>query len=382
MKPLLLCLLLLIITACTAPTQQHIHASLSAVEALNPDNITGFSRVTTPRPFTFAKDHGPHPDYQIEWWYYTGNLQTDQGHHLGYQLTFFRNGISAHPPTRQSQWNTHNIYMAHLAVTDVQGKTFYAFERFSRDGANLAGASSAPYRVFLEDWFAQGNGPEGMHMHIQATQEPIALDLDLISTKPPTLQGDQGLSQKGSAVGNASYYYSLTRLETTGTIRIDKDIHTVYGLSWMDHEWSTSALEEHAAGWDWFSIQLDNGYDLTYWRIRLLNPETTDVSHHHSLADATLAMPDGTTQRILPDAIEVQVYDTWHSPSSQATYPARWNLNLPDQALHLEITPYLPNQELPTSIVYWEGAVHVNGTHAKDAIQGHGYVELTGYTSQ
>lgn len=380
MKPSLICILVLTITACTSGPQQQIHASLSAVEALNPSASAGFARATTPRPFTFPQDHGPHPEYQIEWWYYTGNLQTHQGHHLGYQLTFFRTSLSAQLPTRQSQWNTHNIYMAHFALTDVQGKTFYAFERFSRDGANLAGASSSPYRVFLEDWSAQGSGPEGMHMHIQAIQEPIALDLDLISTKLPTLQGNQGLSQKGSAVGNASYYYSLTRLETTGTIRIDQDIHPVQGLSWMDHEWSTSALEEHAAGWDWFSIQLDNGYDLTYWHIRLHNQETTDVSPH-SLADATLTMPDGSTQRIAPDTIEIQVHDTWHSPASQATYPARWHLSLPEQALHLEITPYLPNQELPTSIVYWEGAVQVSGTHAEQVIQGHGYVELTGYSN-
>ncbi len=367
----LLLLLVWSLRACSQATPPQVQAALSAVEAVNTADSAGFARVTAPRPFVFPADHGPHPQYQTEWWYYTGNLRSTTGEYYGYQFTIFRRALTPTPPERTSAWGTQNIYMAHLAVSDVANQQFYAYERFSRDAAGLAGATGDPFRIFLEDWSVEGSGPEGMRMRLHAAEAEIALDLVLESLKPPVLQGDQGLSQKGTQAGNASYYYSLTRMQTTGTLSIAGEVHTVHGLSWMDHEFGTSALEGDAIGWDWFSIQLDDGRDLMYAEVRgATGPQ---------YAFGSLVAADGTARTLAADEVVLTVLDRWRSPRSQALYPARWRLTLPDEGLTLELIPRLADQELPLTIVYWEGSVHVSGTQNGQPVQGHGYVELTGY---
>lgn len=360
----------LALSACTTPAPP-LGARLSAVEALQAAPGEGFARALTPRAFTFPADHGPHPDYQIEWWYYTGNLATQDGRHFGFQLTFFRTALTPHPTTRASLWGANTIYMAHFALSDVANTTFAAYERFSRDGAGLAGAQSAPFRVALDNWVAEGSGPADMTMHLHALEGSLALDLTLDSLKPPVLQGDRGLSQKGPTPGNASYYYSLTRMATNGTIQIQDQRFTVTGLSWMDHEWSTSALEAGAVGWDWFSIQLADGRDLMYAQVR--NPSGA------SYGLGTLVALDGTTRTLAANAVTLEVLDTWQSPQSQTRYPARWRLTIPSEELTLELIPVMANQELPVAVVYWEGAVRITGTARGAPIVGNGYVELTGY---
>jgi predicted secreted hydrolase len=263
--------------------------------------------------------------------------------------------------------------MAHLALSDVARGRFYAYERFSRDAAGLAGASGDPFRVFLEDWSAAGSGPEGMTMHLRAAEGEVALDLILESQKPPALQGNQGLSQKGPTPGNASFYYSLTRMLTTGTIRVDGQTYAVGGLSWMDHEWGTSALEAGAVGWDWFSLQLDDGYDLMYAQVRT----PTSVSYSFG----SLVDPAGRVTPLDPAEVQLEVLATWRSPASQALYPARWRLSVPGLALRLELEPRLANQELPVSVVYWEGAVRIQGSRQGQPVTGSGFVELTGYAT-
>lgn len=368
---LLVCSTLL--TGCIDATQPQVQASISAVEAVNANDTKGFARATEPRPFVFPQDHGPHPEYQIEWWYYTGNLQSQEGHHFGYQFTIFRRGLTADPAQRTSAWGTQNIYMAHLALSDVANERFYAYDRFSRDGAGLAGATGDPFRVFLEDWIASGSGPEGMQMHLHAAEYDIALDLTLENTKPPVLQGNQGLSQKGAEVGNASHYYSLTRMATTGYIRVEGETYAVQGLSWMDREFSTSGLEAGLVGWDWFSLQLDDQRELMFYQLRQedgsMSPFTAGV----------IVAPDGTTTSLAAGDVQLDVLDTWRSPRSGTAYPAQWRMTLPDEDLTLEITPYLADQELPVSVVYWEGAVRVTGTQQGQPLRGNGYVELTGY---
>ncbi|WP_129670639.1 lipocalin-like domain-containing protein [Candidatus Chloroploca sp. Khr17] len=360
---------ILLITGCTAPPPS-ITARLDAVEAINRGSDSGFARVLEPRPFVFPQDHGPHPEYAIEWWYYTGNLDAGE-HRFGYQLTFFRSALTPEPPERASPWGTSAIYMAHLALSDVANGRFYAFERFSRDAVGLAGASGEPFRVFLEDWSAEGSGPEGMTMHLRAAEEEVALDLTLVSRKAPALQGDQGLSQKGLTPGNASFYYSLTRMETNGTVRIGDAQYAVTGLSWMDHEWGTSALEDGAVGWDWFSLQLDDGREIMYAQVR-----TADAISYRL---GSLVEADGT-MRILDQApVTLDVLDTWRSPRSGAVYPSGWQLTIPELALELTIQPALRDQELPVTIIYWEGAVDVQGSQGGQPLSGRGYVELTGY---
>ncbi|MFQ3662010.1 MAG: lipocalin-like domain-containing protein [Chloroflexaceae bacterium] len=362
----------LLLAGCAAPVQPEIRARIDAAATLS-NGEAGFARALAPRAFVFPRDHGPHPEYQIEWWYYTGNLTAGE-RHFGYQLTFFRSGLTPRPVTRESAWGATNVYMAHLALSDVAGGRFYAYERFSRDAAGLAGARGEPFRVFLEDWSAAGSGPQGMTMRLRAAEGEIALELTLESQKPPALQGNRGLSQKGPTPGNASYYYSLTRMTTSGTLRVGDATYAVNGLSWMDHEWGTSALEAGAIGWDWFSLQLDDGYDLMYAQVRT----PTAISYSFG----SLVDPAGRTMPLDPAEVQLEVLATWRSPASRAVYPARWRLSIPGLGVRLELEPRLANQELPVAVVYWEGAVRISGTRQGQPVGGSGYVELTGYASE
>lgn len=365
--------------ACGKSHSMEVQASLDVVEAINRAEQSCFAQAIEPRTFHFPDDHGPHAEYETEWWYYTGNMHTKEGRPFGFQLTFFRRGIECAEQLRESHWASRNIYMAHLAVSDISDNAFFVSDRFSRDGAGLAGASGDPYHVFLEDWSATGEGDAGMHLLAHAGD--IGLDLLLEQAKPAVLQGDAGLSQKGSRPGNASYYYSLTRLQTQGTITVKGQPYTVTGLSWMDHEFGTSALEQDALGWDWFSLQLDNGYDVMVWQIRTANDHQADdtVLSPPFLADGTLVDSDGTSQRLDMQDIALEVGDRWQSPHTGIVYPAQWHLSVPEEEISLAVIPHLADQELLTTIVYWEGAVRVNGMFRGQPVTGNGYVELTGY---
>jgi predicted secreted hydrolase len=346
------------------------------------DEVAGYLRAVEPRDLVFPADHGPHPDYQTEWWYYTGNLVADGGQRFGYQLTFFRRALV--PPDlrleRESAWAADQVYMAHFALTGVSGGRFQATERFTRGSAGLAGAQAAPYHVWLEDWAVEEVEPGVTRMRARTafqdsdqSQEGLSLDLVLVDAKGPILQGDRGYSPKGPQPGNASYYYSLTRLETLGTVQVGETVYPVSGLSWMDHEWSTSALAADQVGWDWFSIQMDDGSELMVFQLRKEDGSIDPFS------SGTFVAPDGSTRHLGRDEFEIRVEDTWRSPHTGATYPARWTVVVPAEDLVLEIEPYLADQELTLSYAYWEGAVRVEGERAGKAVRGSGYVEMTGY---
>jgi predicted secreted hydrolase len=337
--------------------------------------VAGYARAEGPRSFDFPTDYGPHPSFQTEWWYYTGNLEAADGRRFGYQLTFFRRALR--PPAereeRPSDWATEQIYMAHFAVTDVAGDRHQAFERFSRGAAGLAGASLAPYRVWLEDWSVEQRADDPGDVRMRATQADIAIDLHLIDRKGPVLHGQQGYSQKGPEPGNASYYYSQTRLETTGTIQLDGTTFRVEGRSWMDHEFSTSTLAPDQVGWDWFALQFDDGSELMVFQIRRSDGSVD------SRSSGTLIDADGQTHHLTQASFAVNVAETWRSPRSGATYPSRWTVRVPSIDLTLAVEPYVADQELNVSYVYWEGAVGFSGQRAGVPISGQGYVEMTGY---
>jgi predicted secreted hydrolase len=360
------------LAACSTPAPVvEPRARLAVAEAMAGGNADGFARATAPRPFTFPRDHGPHPEYAIEWWYYTGNLQSVEGRRFGFQFTIFRTGLMPGEAERSSAWASSSIYMAHFALSDISGGRFYAFERFSRGAAGLAGAQSEPFRVWLEDWSAEGLSADGTPMRLRAAEDGVALDLTLTAGKPPVLQGYRGLSQKSAEIGNASYYYSFTRMPISGTVRIGETLYQVSGLGWMDREWSTSALGEDQVGWDWFALHLDDGRDLMFYRLRLRNGGIDPYSK------GVLVDVAGNARRLSHDEVLAEPLDYWTSPRSGATYPARWRLRVPDEAIDLTLTPLLADQELPVTVVYWEGAVAISGSAT-----GSGYIEMTGYTPQ
>lgn len=335
----------------------------------------GFQRAVSPRTFRFPDDHGPHPRFQTEWWYYTGNLEAAGGRRFGYQLTFFRRALAPAVVERPSEFGANQAYMAHFTLTDVAASRFYSTERLARGAAGVAGAEgpnvspTLPYRVWLDDWSASQTG--GGEMRLVAENQGVSIDLSLVESKPPVLQGDAGLSRKSAAEGNASYYYSLTRLQAAGTLRVAGQTHAVQGLSWMDHEFGTSSLGPGAVGWDWFSLQLSDGREVMYFQIR------QDDGTIEPLSGGTLVLQDGRSERLALGDVRLEVLDSWRSPRTRALYPARWRMTLEPAGEVLEVVPATPDQELRVTLPYWEGAVRV----FKDGAEvGVGYVEMTGYT--
>ena len=357
--------------ALAGPGNAEVSASLTLADALNTDDA-GFEKVTGPRKFTFPDDHGPHPEYALEWWYYTGNLDTAEGRHFGYELTFFRVGLTTDESQRNSEWAAKQMYIAHFALTDVEGEAFYAFERYSRDALGLAGAIDAPFRVWLEDWSVEAIGESALPMRIYASDEGVEINLTLGSEKGIVLQGEDGFSRKGTGLGEASYYYSLTRMPTDGIITLNGEAHTVNGMSWLDREWSSAQLSDKHVGWDWFALQLSDGRDIMYGVLR----PRDDTGNAFRLG--TVVEADGEYANIEGEGVQVDVLEQWQSPRG-GIYPSRWRFQMPAEGLDLEITPYISDQELDAIVRYWEGAVRIDGTSSGKPISGSGYVELTGY---
>jgi predicted secreted hydrolase len=350
----------------------------AALESLLVDDGTtsdAFARATVPGAVNFPRDLGPHEDYQTEWWYYTGNLQTEDGRDFGYQFTIFRRAMQPMSEVPQvdnpSTWRSNQIYLAHFTVSDMGGDEFHVAERFSRGGAELAGAQAQPYYVWLEDWSVTEVEPGTVR--IQADTEDVSLDLTLVETMPPVLHGDGGLSQKGPEPGNASYYYSIVRQATSGELVIGEETFQVDGLSWKDHEYSTSALSPGSVGWDWFSLQLDDGSALMLFQIR------RDDGSIEPYSSASFISNDGALQTLGHEEWQLDVLDTWTSPHSGGEYPAHWRLRIPSIALDLEGRPMMADQELNVSTIYWEGASEFSGTLSGEPVTARGYVEMTGY---
>ena len=354
----------------------------AALQALPPaGSVEGFARATEPNAIEFPRDLGPHDDYQTEWWYYTGNLATADGRPFGFQFTIFRRALA--PPealeteffsknsVSGSDWRTEQVYLAHFTISDIEGGNFYPAERFSRGAAGLAGAQAEPYHVWLEDWTIEEVAPG--QVRLRARTDDVALDLTLNQTLPPVLHGDGGLSVKGPEPGNASYYYSIVQQQAEGTVMVGEQSFDVSGLAWKDHEWSTSALSDGAIGWDWFSLQLDNGGALMLFEIR-----RADGTREATSAGSYIA-PDGTVTHLALGDWSLEVTDTWTSPTSGGEYPAGWHITVPSIGLEMSGKPLLADQELNLSTTYWEGAVEFSGTLDGIPINARGYIEMTGY---
>lgn len=336
----------------------------------------GFPTVTEPREFSFPADHGPHPDYRNEWWYVTGNLAADDGSRFGYELTLFRFALSPSALRSDSGWRSRQVYVGHFAVSNLQDDVFHAAERTARGALGLAGAAAEPFRVWLEDWRLESadEGSTGAPWHLVAGDGGYAVNLELRAKKPPVANGRDGLSQKSSQEGNASYYYSMTRLQTSGIVVTPQAEFNVEGLSWLDREWSSSALSAGQVGWDWFALQLADGRDLMYYQIRDAEGSPDPFSA------GTLVNADGTHVRLVRNDVVLSVLDYWENELGHR-YPSGWRLDVPRENLSLIVTPAFRAQELATVVRYWEGAVTVrDARNPGDALVGRGYVELTGYS--
>lgn len=326
--------------------------------------------------YSFPADHGNHPDFKTEWWYFTGSLATRDGREFGYQLTFFRQGII--PPTKElaaaSRFVTRNIQFAHFAVSDVTGKQFYFAQKLSRGAFGEAGFGDGTKLAWIEDWSCELTGLHSFQLRAEA--DGFAIDLSLEAAKPPVFHGNDGVSQKAEGEGRASHYYSLTRLNTNGTLTLGDATFPVEGLSWFDHEWATNQLAAHQTGWDWFSLQFPDGSELMIFQIRTADGDR-DV---HS--GGTFVAADGKTFAIKNADFTLEPSGEWRSPATKGVYPTRWKLAIDSLGLRLDIAAAFAGQELALQPVsYWEGAIRANGTRDGKAVTAKGYLEMTGYGS-
>jgi predicted secreted hydrolase len=319
---------------------------------------TGFLSVTGPCNLIFPRDHGSHPGYRTEWWYYTGNLQNAAGMPYGFQLTFFRRQIS--PPHAQNNSN----------------KKYLPSEQIAREALGLAGVAQKADEttIFIKNWSA--NIGTGSHT-LKAVANNFSYEFTLQPLKPLVLHGSTGYSRKGSTAERASCYYSVTRLSTEGTLTLDDKTMPVKGLSWMDHEFSTAPLEPGIIGWDWFSLQLSDHSEIMLFQLR------NEFGGLHPASSGTFIDPAGTPRHLTKENLSVEVLDHWESPKSRAVYPAQWRVTVFSPAIQLTVTVNMPDQEMQTpgstGVTYWEGSVAANGWVGNRTVEGQGYVELTGY---
>ena len=359
-----------------------VFAAVLVLGALVNAQLSPWKQATAGYKFEFPRDHASHPDYKIEWWYYTGNVKAADGRRFGYQVTFFRVGVD-HTPSNPSRWAVRDLHMTHLAVSDAAGRRYRFSEKLSRGGPGLAGAKTDEYYVWNDDWTAMldagsdaGGGRRERHL-LRASSPQASIDLILETGKPPAINGINGISQKGAQAGNASHYYSMTRMPTTGTISIDGEQVRVTGDSWMDHEFGTSFLEPEQRGWDWFAIQLSDGRELMLYQLRRADGSRDPRS------SGTLVDRSGRTTHLANADFTLTVGRAQFKSKNGAVYPIEWIVAIPSQRINLKVTTPLPDQELSllssTGIAYWEGMIDVAGTASGTAVSGFGYLEMTGY---
>jgi predicted secreted hydrolase len=345
----------------------------------------GFARALTPIVFSFdrddASDHGSHPDFKHEWWYFTGNLKAHDGRAFGYQFTIFRNALapftdSQSDNSKLSTWRNRQIYMGHFAISDIAEETFYGEQTLARPALGLSGATvtGKKLNVWLHHWqIASLNAKQTFPLRLNAMHKGFGIDLILSPDKPMVLQGDRGLSQKSAEPGNASYYYSYTRLATNGTITVGAQQFEVTGSSWFDREWSSSSLSQEQEGWDWFALQFDHGEELMFYQLRRKDGSVEPLS------SGSWVGFNGDKTLLGINDVQVEVLKRWTSPDSNISYPSQWRLRYPEKNLSIIVTPLMHAQEWLQGIRYWEGAVKVEGRLENRTVTGVGYVELAGY---
>lgn len=327
----------------------------------------------TARPgwhYDFPRDHHAHREFKTEWWYFTGNVDDENGARFGFEVTFFRQGVRppAQQPTAQSRFIVGDLKFAHFAITDAAGKRFRFEQKTSRGAFAEAGFDDANRIAWIENWSLTLNADGSFDLSAASGEARAALHL--VPAKPPVVHGENGVSAKASGDAHASHYYSITRLNTSGELRIDRIAHRVHGESWFDHEWATNQLAPEQVGWNWLGVQLSNGCELMLYQMRLRNGAIDPAS------SGTLVQRDGSGLHLAASAFRMQPIRFWKSKTSGAEYPIAWHIEIPDQKLDLTVSPIVDEQELTLGpLTYWEGAVDVNGSE----VRGRGYLELTGY---
>jgi len=323
--------------------------------------------------YEFPRDHFNHPDFQTEWWYYTGNVKTADGRRFGFELTFFRQGVDRNPK-EYGELDVRDLYLAHLALSDLDGGKFFHTERTNRAGPGIAGASESEGRIWNGNWQVAWHDGEQI---LRAIDERFSFQLTFRSAKAPAIHGENGVSQKAAGAGRASHYISLTRLNTTGNLQLAGRTFEVAGATWMDHEFFTHQLAPDQVGWDWISVQLQDNTELMLFRIRHKDGSIDPYSA------GTFIDSRGAATHLSKDEFVMEpAGTTWTSRATRAVYPVQWKILIPKFGLALECATLLPSQELASFgfvPAYWEGAIVLTGKRNGLSTSGVGYLEMTGY---
>jgi predicted secreted hydrolase len=342
-EPILICLML------SAPLHAQGFAGMGT-------DAGGFA---TPQPdleFDFPADHGPHPDYRIEWWYLTANLDAPDGTEYGLQWTLFRSALA---PGEAEGWQSPQVWFAHAAITTPE--SHLSTERFARGGIGQAGVTPDAFEAWIDDWRLAGDSVDDLH--VTATAPNFSYDMRLTAQGPLVFHGADGYSVK-SPQGQASYYYSQPFYEISGTLDLPDGPVEVTGSAWLDREWSSQPLSDDQTGWDWFSLTFDTGEKLMGFQLR--------EDDGDPFTAGTWVAPDGQTMALDDGALQATPLET--SRVAGREVPTTWRLTLPVHDLDIEVAALNPDAWMDTSVPYWEGPVHVSGSHA-----GRGYLEMTGY---
>jgi predicted secreted hydrolase len=359
--------------------QEGVRPGLDVGTVLGGEGAEGFERAVAPRDFVFPEDHGPHPAFRSEWWYLTAHLRDAAGRPFGVQFTLFRQALvppaeragGAAAPEPASAWRTGQVWMAHVAL-GAPDSGHQAAQRFSRGALGLAGVQAAPFAAWLEDWRLTtpaevGPFPLELELAVDEAEPPFTVRLRLEAEKAPVPQGENGLSRKSAREGNASHYYSFTRIEASGEIVRDGRAAAVSGLAWLDREWSTSALDPGQAGWDWFALHLEDGRDLMLYRIRRGDGSVDPASA------GTLVGADGSVRRLGPADWSLEPERFW-SDGAGGRWPVAWRLAVPAAGVDGRVRAVRDDALNRLAVRYWEGMVCLEGTAS-----GCGFLELTGY---
>lgn len=331
--------------------------------------------------YGFPRDHGTHPAFKTEWWYFSGHLKAEGGERFAFMITFFRSGLR--PPVageapRRSRWALTDLYLAHFALLEAGTKRHRHTERFSRGALGESGADQGRLNVWIGDWRAEGEKDGSIRLAAEGVGSRLALSLE--PRKPPIVHGKDGISRKGEGEGRASHYYSLTRLAARGGLTVDGKDYRVEGSAWMDHEFGSNQLAPGQAGWDWLSLQLSDGRELMLYLMRR-EDGTPDPHSSGTVVDA-----DGRARHLPREAFRLEPAGTWKSPVSGAVYPMGWRVRVPGEGIELRVIPLAEDQELTTEgstrVIYWEGGVEAGGRSGGVFVTGAGFAELVGYAEK
>jgi predicted secreted hydrolase len=327
------------------------------------ENADGFATVVPGRRFIFPADHGPHPEFRIEWWYVTANLKDAGGAAYGAQWTLFRQ--ASQPGRALEGWADRNAWMGHAAVT--RADTHRSSETFARGGVGQAGVETAPFQAWIDNWQMRGlddfDSNNIAPLELTASSADFSYALRLEADRPLVLQGDAGFSRKSDR-GQASYYYSQPFFKAMGRIVIDDKPIDVTGLAWMDREWSSQPLASDQSGWDWFSLHLEGGEKLMLYRLRQKDGRN-DLFGNFIAADGRSVEIAAANNSMTP---------TKFTDIEGRKVPTSWRVIIPAHGLNIETTPLNERCWMGTSFAYWEGPIAFAGSHG-----GIGYLELTGY---